>query len=256
MAVLQLSAPWLYFSRFRSEVLILIQVLAVAGAILLLAANYRRFPPRRRGAADEDGRFQSALEWSGCLLAAIILLALWYTFSSRAHYFYARYFSPLLLLVIPLASFILLQLYHRYQVRRLALLLPAGLTFFFLTVMAVLHIGRGYAGNTMYREQLTLIQKRVPAAEVVAATQSGTIGYFRDRVVNLDGKVNPHVLEYKDRLPQYLRDINLRWLCDWPWMLKMHLGEEPEQLGWLPVESRGDFVIYHYEPGGAEADHE
>ncbi len=44
--------------------------------------------------------------------------------------------------------------------------------------------------NLFYLDQLALVQRYVPKDAEVGAAQSGTLGFFRDRVVNLDGKVN------------------------------------------------------------------
>lgn len=51
----------------------------------------------------------------------------------------------------------------------------------------------------------------------VGAIQTGTLGFFHDRTLNLDGKVNPEALEAarEGRIPEYVVEKNLRYLADW-----------------------------------------
>ena len=81
----------------------------------------------------------------------------------------------------------------------------------------------------------------------MAAGQSGTLGYFRAGVVNLDGKVNAEALVYQSRMWEYLAQGRARWLCDWPSYVRAYLGDRPEQHGWKLVGRNGEFVLYHRE---------
>ena len=56
----------------------------------------------------------------------------------------------------------------------------------------------------------------IPEEQVVGARQSGTLGYFRNRVINLDGKVNPRAPKDEHAMHRYLKSVNIDWLCDWP----------------------------------------
>ena len=67
-------------------------------------------------------------------------------------------------------------------------------------------------GNPCYRDQLELVETHVPENAWVAAGQSGTLGYFRNHVINLDGKVNPVALEYQRKMPEYLRQLHVNYL--------------------------------------------
>jgi hypothetical protein len=52
----------------------------------------------------------------------------------------------------------------------------------------------------------------------VGAPQSGTLGYFHDRTLNLDGKVNPFALQARrdSRLFRYIvEETNIDYLVDW-----------------------------------------
>ena len=77
----------------------------------------------------------------------------------------------------------------------------------------------------------------------MGAGQSGTIGYFRDNVVNLDGKVNIDAIIYRNNMQEYLRRQNIIWYCDWD---SKYLGVNPEMNGWFIVEKKGAFTLYHF----------
>ncbi len=61
------------------------------------------------------------------------------------------------------------------------------------------------------------VQANVPADAWVGAPQTGTLGFFHDRTINLDGKVNPEALEarLRDAVPQYVLDREIAYLADW-----------------------------------------
>jgi hypothetical protein len=57
----------------------------------------------------------------------------------------------------------------------------------------------------------------VPTVEWVGAIQSGTVGFFHDRTINLDGKTNPDALKARDagRMREYILGSPIRYLADW-----------------------------------------
>jgi hypothetical protein len=61
------------------------------------------------------------------------------------------------------------------------------------------------------------IQAHVPETEWVGAGQSGTVGYFHDRTINLDGKVNPAALaaRKRDGVWEYVAASPIDYLADW-----------------------------------------
>ena len=113
---------------------------------------------------------------------------------------------------------------------------------------------QGLGGNTVYHDQVALLRDHVPPEALVAAGQSGTLGFFRKHVVNTDGKVNREALAYQDRMWDYLRQRNIRWFVDWPYYINKYLGVplEAEGLpaaegnGWRRVAERNYFYLYEY----------
>jgi hypothetical protein len=61
------------------------------------------------------------------------------------------------------------------------------------------------------------VQANVPEEVWVGAPQSGTLGFFHDRTINLDGKVNPDALRaaMRNELPRYVVGMPIRFLVDW-----------------------------------------
>jgi hypothetical protein len=229
----QTFAPWLpptmNFDDWRSWIPL------AGGAALALAALpfLRRARPLQSG----SGRFAAAL---GLAMAA---LALWYVFSSIAFWFYARYLAPIGLVGIVWAAMLLARLPQR---RALLLILA-------LPVLALPTLGAARAawqgslthfGTIMFWQQLQLVREHVPDEDWVAAGQSGTLGFFRPHVLNMDGKVNPEAHAYAGHGTDYLRAKGVRWFVDWEWYVHRALGPEPERLGWVKIAERRNFLLY------------
>jgi hypothetical protein len=179
----------------------------------------------------------------GCLALSSLMLALWYALSSWAVHFYDRYLAPLLLLVV-------LALARAWLALAEARPWPAAALFLILGVSVPFEVMRSYhepiiERNIFVRRQLTLVESRVPPEEWVAALQTGTLGYFRDRVLNLDGKVNPQALRRRHDIWRYLDEQGVRWLCDWPELFYPFFGSRPEEQGWELQARSGKFALYH-----------
>jgi hypothetical protein len=73
------------------------------------------------------------------------------------------------------------------------------------------------------------LEASVPADTWVGAFQSGTIGFFHDRTINLDGKVNPEALAAttSHRLNEYVLESPIEYLVDWASLLEPWLERDP-----------------------------
>ncbi|MBK8267396.1 MAG: hypothetical protein IPK83_03460 [Planctomycetes bacterium] len=71
--------------------------------------------------------------------------------------------------------------------------------------------------NHMHFQVVDWVDENVPSDVWVGAVQSGTVGYFHDKTINLDGKVNPIALEAQQRrrLPYYVNGSRIDYLVDW-----------------------------------------
>jgi hypothetical protein len=97
----------------------------------------------------------------------------------------------------------------------------------------------------MIVDQLDLVQRYVSADYPVASGQTGTLGFMRDRVVNIDGKVNHEALKRREYIPEYLAERNVRWFCDEPELIDRFLGRDWQEHGWRFIGQKGNFVLLH-----------
>lgn len=208
------------------------QMLIHAAVILTLAAIYAKttYPQVKN---------TSTFRMGVIIASSTFLLGFYYLFFSGAPHFYGRYLTPLMLVAIALAASALAQI-DRFRSLPVIVLAPIAL----IAGISVLgwHFQIGVSQSPFYRDQLHLIETYVPQTDVVSAGQSGTIGYFRDRVVNLDGKVNAEALQNRDNMELYLERRHISWYCDWT---SSFLGTDPAANGWTVVAKRGDFALYH-----------
>jgi hypothetical protein len=176
-------------------------------------------------------------------LASLIFaagLSTYYGLFFGAPHFLQRYFSPLIpfLWIATCATvfFLLNMLFRTFEgIHRAAFSLVLVLTFgaaaFFYTDFA-----RGYAkGTAQEHEQVVKwIQKDVPELQWVGAPQSGTLGFFHDRTINLDGKVNPdalHAILKQGNVLEYVRNSKIDYIADWYGMA-----------GWVKMKSDPEFA--------------
>lgn len=185
----------------------------------------------------------SAVRYARTLLLSTTALLIYYLLFSGAEHFYGRYLTPYMLIAVPVTA-VLLAIGASRNARTWMLVVPVWV--YALLVAAAFSRG---ASMPYYTQQLQLIADHVPSSERVAAGQSGTIGYFRDDVVNLDGKVNPAALAYREHMWDYLREREIRWFCDWKWYAQWMLGDDPTANGWRLVASSGEFNLYHWDEG-------
>jgi hypothetical protein len=151
------------------------------------------------------------------LLVFVVFLLGWYTLHFGAWWFEDRYLAPLLLLTVPWAA-TALEL-GRPRARTLGIL-SAVVLVLNVPVLVVLALGPtwrppgwsspatnlGTHTNLNYEQQLAWVQRHVQPSCIVGGFEAGTLLYFRDRVVNLDGKVNHDALVAANtgRTPQYV----------------------------------------------------
>ena len=225
-------APFAWFARWEGAAA---QVLRAILAVAIVFAACRIASKRRR---DDPSLAALTVVW----LAFVASLAVWYLCRSRMNFFYPRYLVPAAVLGVPVAVAAAARLAAGRDWLAVAAALP-------LTVASCVcpWFAADGAGNGMYRDQLQLVLRSVPATDRVAAQQSGTLGYFRDGVVNLDGKVNPEILAQRGRIEPWLEKEDLRWFCDNRSLVRGALGKDPAAHGWREVASSGQFVLYRRE---------
>lgn len=178
-----------------------------------------------------------------CVLAATLaVLALYYGLSFVAYWFYYRYLFPAALLGVIATAWLLapIAVRNRDFVAPIAVLLTAAC----LLSIVLAQQGRTLHVNTMYDEQVRLVARHVPPADLVAGGQTGTLGFFRARVLNLDGKVNREAARRQSDMPAYLDERGVRWFADWPHYVARYLGPNPAARGWVLVDREGYFELW------------
>jgi hypothetical protein len=158
-----------------------------------------------------------------CVVALLFSagIAGYYGLFFGAPWFVSRYLSALspLLWLSTIASVYLL-LAGLLRGRRAFLASGAVLLSLLLLVAAGLAI-RGFRGGQSngHRQVVEWVQKNVGEKQWVGGIQTGTLGYFHDRTINLDGKVNPKALrarlERGQVMSYVLEETPINYLVDW-----------------------------------------
>ncbi len=227
-ALLQVGVPFIQIRWIQGPLQTLAQaaVAAVVGWLFIA-----RVLPRAKGTDTAHA--------GGVLALSTLLLGLYYVGFTAAAHFYGRYMAPLMLVSIPMTALALV------EVRRCRAVLQEAAAIALVSMAAVSAIAWDIQASVLpsgyYHEQLRLIEDHVPPTDAVSAFQSGTIGYFRDRVVNLDGKVNGESLRRRGDLQAYVAERGVNWFCDWEGRFA---GPASPPGVWLPVATRGAFVLY------------
>jgi hypothetical protein len=105
-----------------------------------------------------------------------------------------------------------------------------------LTLLAAAFAANDFRkGQThMHRQVVEWVQKNVASSVWVGAVQTGTLGFFHDRTINLDGKVNPEalrVLVKEGNILGYVLRSKIQYIADWVGMAE-----------WVKFEYAGEFA--------------
>jgi hypothetical protein len=239
------SAPPLLRPSLHDDAMLLSYVLA--GVALLLTAGAVRYVRRRRREPLGSGTVALVL-FGGFLLA-------WYILKFGPWWFMERYLSPLLLLTIPFLA-CALEL-SRPRPRALAVLagvvIVANVPLFVVLAggphwpppaWAARETNLGTHTNLNYEEQYAWVRQHVRPSCVVGAYETGTLVYFRDRTVNLDGKVDHDALAARlaGRSPQYVDQRHVDVMMDIPSGIDRGLRGHLDQ--WRLVELQWRYQAY------------
>jgi len=152
-----------------------------------------------------------------------VALLIFYTLFFDAPHFLRRY-------LFPLSPF--LALAWGAAVVRLVEHMRGSWLRFLTPLLAIL-----LAGNFLVRSGVTIrgpwrtgalfhgaawVEANLTDEDWVGAFQSGTLGFFHDRTINLDGKINPEALAAlrERRHPDYVLDSRVDYLVDWASLLE------------------------------------
>jgi hypothetical protein len=195
--------------------------IAVLGALVLLGlgALIARDLPRTR-------------QHERVLLAFVVvfgaLLSSYYAIFFGAKWFVQRYLFPLSPFFTLLFAVEVLRGLKSLSPQPRKLLAPAA-----GVVLLVVMIGLHVRTAVLYRHHphfqvVRWVKKNVPETTWVGAIQTGTLGFFHDRTLNFDGKVNPYAYQaaIEHRRPEYVVSTNVQYLADWSSIAEW-LDDEP-----------------------------
>jgi hypothetical protein len=152
------------------------------------------------------------------------LLFIYYGLVFGAPWFVSRYFFPLSPFVAILSVWALTRLLvpraAARSIRQLDSLRPLlyGLALIAVSAAAFANARLYWKGSRHQHFQVVeWVRRNVPEDAWVAAPQSGTLGFFHDRTLNLDGKVSPEALSARrnGRIPEYALAKGVRYFVDW-----------------------------------------
>jgi len=155
-----------------------------------------------------------------CLAATFGLCLLsFYGLSFGAGYFFSRYTFPLSPFLALLSGALLPRFWEAAGSRAWKWTPPASAIL--LCALAIGLNARLYWNGTshMHFQVVDWVQEHVANDSWVAAPQTGTLGFFHDRTINLDGKVNPAALAARladgNATRYFLEQRQIEYLADW-----------------------------------------
>ncbi len=162
-----------------------------------------------------------------------LALAGYYGFTFGAAHFLGRYLAPLAPLMIVAAVSVLLDLAHALGGPRREEDLAAGAGLAALLLSGALLVRLLLPGQHVHEhfQVVRWVEDNVPDSTWVGAVQTGTLGYWHDRTINLDGKVNPAALAAREQtgnVLSYVVDSPIDYLADWPGILGFTQLGNPE----------------------------
>jgi len=148
-----------------------------------------------------------------------IAMCSYYGFYFGAGWFLSRYLSPLAPLLTVATFSVALDIAKRLMGGQSALVVRSLGTLSILLCLALL--GRFLipgAKDQGHFQVVNWVNENVEESTWVGAVQTGTLGYWHDRTINLDGKVNPAALNAiltEGHVLNYVLDSEMAYLADW-----------------------------------------
>ncbi len=192
----------------------------------------------------------------GILALFVLGLFFYYALFFGMPVFLGRYFIPLVPLMCLLAASLLAAWLARSPAR--TRVPPAIVPVALAAVLAIALNARIYRNGTKHHhfQVVDWVRDNVPETTWAGATQTGTLGYYHDYTINLDGKVNPTAFEYRKqgRIPEYCVKVGVEYIVDWAghaaWADIPAFAENYEL---LLVDYEKDLAVLRRRPRSADA---
>jgi hypothetical protein len=178
-------------------------------------------------------------------------LVIYYTFFFNAPHFIGRYFHPLRVAVLLVATMCVPAIYERWKnSSKFSLLRIVIVSYLALGIMYnVIHYAYNYTTKEVNALYLAGKWAEQHPTYKIGMTSSGTAGFMSDNVVNLDGKVNYDALlaRRNDSLGAYVVHSGIDVIADWEGNARPIISKA-EQFGFTykPVDSLAYGGLYFY----------
>jgi len=180
-----------------------------------------------------------------------------YVFLFDAPYFVRRYLFPLSPLLALAWGTVAYGLWRRLDASRVRLGGPvlAALLLANFLVRDGFMVRGPWRGGALFRN-VDWVEGHVTADTWVGAFQSGTLGFFHDRTINLDGKVNPEALRaIRERRHQsYVVESPIQFVVDWDTILEPWSQSDASlrrHFEWVLRDPADNFAVLGRRPAGA-----
>ncbi|MEL6475783.1 MAG: hypothetical protein AAFR17_00535 [Pseudomonadota bacterium] len=184
----------------------------IAGAVVAVIAL--AYLLRRLSVADGYRWAVLAYALYGCAIFA------YYSLFFGAPHFLSRYFAPMAPLLIAAAVWVgrdLMGLVLGAERRGLAMGFIGGMALCLAMALTVRQVLPGVRSHGHF-QVVEWVEDNIAREDWVAAVQTGTLGYWHDRTINLDGKVNPAALAARKadgHIFNYVVDSEIVAIADW-----------------------------------------
>lgn len=150
------------------------------------------------------------LSWA----AGIIFLITLYVLFSYASYFYLRYTTPLLVIILPLFTVLLARKISGGKERWIRAIYLLFVCMFLIQAVLYFHSGKLGVHQSL---RVNYIKTHFNSEASVGCFQSGVTGFYDANVYNLDGKMDAVVHRYlaAGNLPEFLDSTGINVLIEW-----------------------------------------
>lgn len=184
------------------------------------------------------------------LLFACLLFG-YYVFAHGSWWFMRRYIHPERALFFTISGVYVSSLAYVFTRSSSLQWLRSSSIVILCIIMSAVSVGQfavtwgDKASNQMYAVA-EWINANIPATSKIGAFQSGTLGYFCNDVVNLDGKNNALALQAMTTGTglEYIKDHNINFVVDWPSQIAKYVDFESFRKEFEPIARVGAFEIY------------
>jgi len=191
------------------------QPIVILASLLVLAAAGIVVRRVWQSAGADQRRF---MRWAGLYCSPLVLF---YGFFFGVPTFLSRFLFPLSPFLALLWAVGVVRAWRWGHQRGLSQVAQVAAAALCIATVAV-HV-RSYVNlrGHLQLQMLRWVNENVPDGIWIGAVQSGTLGFFHDRTINLDGKVNPAAYQARvqNRIGEYMVATPVEYLVDWVGLL-------------------------------------